>query len=69
MKDFLVQYGIKWKGEQRAEGEFRADAAKADLNTKEPVYRFKLKQGDIENDLSLIDIMEAVDLINLKMSK
>lgn len=69
MREFLLQYGIRWKGEQWAEGEFRDEAAKADLKTSQPVYWFKLKQGDIENDLALEDIMEAVDLINVKMSK
>jgi hypothetical protein len=53
MKEYLLSYGIRWKGEKASEGEFRKDAATADLNGKEPMYRFKLKQGEIENELTL----------------
>lgn len=66
MKQFLSDYGLDWKGDKKTKGEFKADAVAADLERKEPTYRFQVKDGGQELDLDRI--MGAVELVNEKVT-
>ena len=42
MTEFLADYGLKWVGKGKVEGEFDSDAVLKELNHKSPMYRNNL---------------------------